>query len=114
MLIERETPLSDGKMLDFSTKVKDILPEWRLKDEYASDRIDLMDLLIHRTGLPSHACFKTYDPEPRLVPDLRSKCRKGRLMGSTGLQKLGDAIRSDREDATPILPDGTPTTVRIW
>lgn len=45
MLIENHTILPNGEVLDWSTKVKDILPEWKLLDEYASDHVDLVDLM---------------------------------------------------------------------
>lgn len=45
MLIENDTALPNSGRLDWSTKVKDILPEWQLADEYASDHIDLIDLM---------------------------------------------------------------------
>ena len=45
MLIENHTLLVSGEYLDWSTKIKDILPEWKLLDEYASDHADVVDLL---------------------------------------------------------------------
>ena len=48
------TPLpSSMDSFDWNTKVKDLLPEyWQLHDEWASEKVDLIDLLGHRTGMP--------------------------------------------------------------
>lgn len=58
--------------MNWETKIKDILPDWRLSDPYASDHADLIDLLCEcaavaisrnselkgekamRIGLPGH------------------------------------------------------------
>ena len=45
MLIRNHTALPGGGTLDWSTKIKDIVPEWQLMDEYASDHADLIDLM---------------------------------------------------------------------
>jgi hypothetical protein len=37
--------LPNGELLAWDTKVKDVLPEWQLMDEYASDHVDVVDLL---------------------------------------------------------------------
>ena len=50
MHIENHTLLVSGDELDWDTKMKDILPEWRLMDQYASDHADVTDLL----GGPHH------------------------------------------------------------
>lgn len=44
LLIERGTELPNGDKLDWDTKIKDILPEWKLLDDYASDHLDITDL----------------------------------------------------------------------
>ncbi|ORY35068.1 beta-lactamase/transpeptidase-like protein [Naematelia encephala] len=54
MLINNGTALPSGEELDWSTKIKDIMPEWKLMDEYASDHTDLIDLMNMRSGLPRH------------------------------------------------------------
>ncbi|KZT55820.1 beta-lactamase/transpeptidase-like protein [Calocera cornea HHB12733] len=47
-------PESVGK-LDWTTKAVDLLPgEWKLKDEWASEKTSLIDMLSHVTGLPRH------------------------------------------------------------
>ena len=46
--------LVDDDALDWSKPVRDYLPEFRLHDPIAADRITLLDLLTHRSGLPSH------------------------------------------------------------
>jgi CubicO group peptidase (beta-lactamase class C family) len=40
--------------LDWSRPVRDYIPEFRLSDPVASERITVLDLLCHRTGLPRH------------------------------------------------------------
>lgn len=45
LLIENHTRLPNGELLAWDTKVKDVLPEWQLMDEYASDHVDVVDLL---------------------------------------------------------------------
>lgn len=45
MLIENDTVLPNGEKLDWSTKIKDILPDWKLMDEYASEHTDVIDLM---------------------------------------------------------------------
>ncbi|ORY32151.1 beta-lactamase/transpeptidase-like protein [Naematelia encephala] len=54
LLIRNGTKLASGQNLDWSTKIKDVIPEWKLMDEYASDHTDLIDLANMRTGLSSH------------------------------------------------------------
>nr|XP_018259445.1 uncharacterized protein I303_08374 [Kwoniella dejecticola CBS 10117]OBR81603.1 hypothetical protein I303_08374 [Kwoniella dejecticola CBS 10117] len=44
LLIHNNTILSSGAKLEWTTKVKDILHEWKLQDRYASDHVDLLDL----------------------------------------------------------------------
>jgi len=46
--------LVDDGVLDWSKPVREYLPEFRLHDPIAADRITLLDLLTHRSGLPSH------------------------------------------------------------
>jgi CubicO group peptidase (beta-lactamase class C family) len=45
--------VDEGK-LDWDTPVREILPEFRLRDPVASEQATLRDLLTHRTGLPRH------------------------------------------------------------
>jgi CubicO group peptidase (beta-lactamase class C family) len=40
--------------LDWSRPVRDYLPEFRLSDPVATERVTVLDLLCHRTGLPRH------------------------------------------------------------
>jgi hypothetical protein len=45
-LVANGNLLSNGKTLTLKTKIKDILgDEWVLKDKYAEERLDLIDLL---------------------------------------------------------------------
>lgn len=45
LLIENETVLENGDKLDYITKIKDILPDWRMLDPYMQDHLDVLDLL---------------------------------------------------------------------
>jgi len=45
LLIHNETTLENGDKLDYSTKIKDILPYWRMLDPYMQDHLDVLDLL---------------------------------------------------------------------
>jgi hypothetical protein len=45
LLIENKTVLENGDRLDYSTKIKDILPDWRMVDPYMQDHLDVLDLL---------------------------------------------------------------------
>jgi CubicO group peptidase (beta-lactamase class C family) len=40
--------------LDWTKPVRDYIPEFRLHDPVATDRITVLDLLCHQTGLPRH------------------------------------------------------------
>jgi dihydroorotase/N-acyl-D-amino-acid deacylase len=46
--------LADGKKLDWDRPVREIVPEFVLKDPVASDHASTRDLVAHRTGLPRH------------------------------------------------------------
>jgi hypothetical protein len=59
LLIENHTRLPNGELLAWDTKVKDVLPEWQLMDEYASDHVDVVDLLSEwdvGTGADAEIC----------------------------------------------------------
>jgi CubicO group peptidase (beta-lactamase class C family) len=40
--------------LDWSKPVRDYMPDFRLSDPVATERVSVLDLLCHRTGLPRH------------------------------------------------------------
>jgi len=46
--------LVDEGRLDWTKPVRDYVPEFRLHDAIATDRITVRDLLCHHTGLPRH------------------------------------------------------------
>lgn len=46
--------LVDDKKLNWDSKVIDYLPEFKLKDAYATQHMTVRDLLIHNSGLPRH------------------------------------------------------------
>jgi CubicO group peptidase (beta-lactamase class C family) len=45
LLIENGTILENGDKLDYNTKIKNILPDWRMLDPYMQDHLDILDLL---------------------------------------------------------------------
>jgi CubicO group peptidase (beta-lactamase class C family) len=46
--------LVDEKLLDWKKPVREYIPEFRLHDAVASDRVTVRDLLCHHSGLPRH------------------------------------------------------------
>ena len=46
--------LMDERRLDWAKPVRDYIPEFRLHDAVATDRITVCDLLCHHSGLPRH------------------------------------------------------------
>ena len=46
--------LVDERRLDWTKPVRDYLPEFRLHDPVATDRVTVQDLLCHHSGLPRH------------------------------------------------------------
>lgn len=46
--------LADAGRLDWDRPVRDYVPELRLHDRDATERVSVRDLLLHRTGLPRH------------------------------------------------------------
>src|SRR6266545_17051 len=46
--------LMDERRIDWKKPVRDYIPEFRLHDAVASDRITVRDLLCHHSGLPRH------------------------------------------------------------
>jgi CubicO group peptidase (beta-lactamase class C family) len=46
--------LMDERRLDWTKPVRDYIPEFRLHDAVATDRITVRDLLCHHSGLPRH------------------------------------------------------------
>lgn len=46
--------LADERLLDWRKPVREYLPEFRLHDPVATDRITVTDLLCHHSGLPRH------------------------------------------------------------
>ena len=54
LLISNETLAEQrGEEIKWSTKIRDLIPEWGLMDEM--DRgVSLQDMLSHRTGMPRH------------------------------------------------------------
>src|SRR5215472_2028386 len=46
--------LVDERRLDWKKPVRDYVPEFRLHDAVATDRVTVLDLLCHHSGLPRH------------------------------------------------------------
>jgi CubicO group peptidase (beta-lactamase class C family) len=46
--------LVDEGKLEWNRPVRDVIPEFRLHDPVASERLTVLDLLCHRSGLPRH------------------------------------------------------------
>jgi CubicO group peptidase (beta-lactamase class C family) len=46
--------LVDERRMDWTKPVRDYIPEFRLRDATASDRVTVLDLLCHHSGLPRH------------------------------------------------------------
>jgi CubicO group peptidase (beta-lactamase class C family) len=46
--------LQNGGRLDWTKPVRDYLPEFRLHDPVATERVTIRDLLSHQSGLPRH------------------------------------------------------------
>lgn len=55
LLIKNETLAKErGKKLDWTTQIRDVIPEWGLMNEEADRGTTILDMLSHRTGLPRH------------------------------------------------------------
>ena len=49
--------LMDERRIDWKKPARDYIPEFRLHDAVATDRITVRDLLCHHSGLPRHDCI---------------------------------------------------------
>ena len=55
LLISNETLAQQrGQKIGWSTKIQDLIPEFRLLDEDVGRKVTIQDMLSHRTGLPRH------------------------------------------------------------
>ncbi|KAI5449557.1 hypothetical protein NCC49_004620 [Naganishia albida] len=64
LIIENEqAKRGENARLKWTTKIKDIVPSWKLKDPVASEGTDVIDLLSHRTGLLQHDGFYGIDED---------------------------------------------------
>ncbi|WVQ78590.1 hypothetical protein IAT38_000676 [Cryptococcus sp. DSM 104549] len=72
LLIANGTTLPNGQVLSLTTKIKDILPDWELLDEYASDHVDVLDLMSMRSGLPRHDFSNDWVTADQVVSNLRN------------------------------------------
>lgn len=64
----------DDGLVDWHTPVREYIPNFRMHDPVATDRITPLDLLCHRTGLPRHEFTWIASPEKsraELVSQLR-------------------------------------------
>ncbi|WWC72853.1 uncharacterized protein I206_106817 [Kwoniella pini CBS 10737] len=71
LLIHNNTVLPSGEKLEWSTKIKDVLPEWKLQDQYMSDHVDLLDLGSMRSGMPRHDYAHGFLPPSEIVAKMR-------------------------------------------
>ncbi|WWD21260.1 hypothetical protein CI109_105744 [Kwoniella shandongensis] len=71
LLISNGTILPNGGTLDWETKIKDILPEWKLMDGYATEHVNLIDLMSMRSGLPRHDFIEAGQSPATVVKNLR-------------------------------------------
>ena len=55
LLVHNKTLAEErGEELKWSTKIRDLIPEWGLMDEEMDRGVSLQDMLSHRTGMPRH------------------------------------------------------------
>ena len=45
--------VNEGK-LEWDTPIREFIPQFKMKDSVATERVTIVDMLSHRTGLPSH------------------------------------------------------------
>lgn len=89
MLIDRDTPIGEGKTLQLNTTVKEVLPELHLYDE---ENITLTDLLNMRSGLSDYSTLSTQW-------DLTFETDPGRVW-------LPGELVSDSNTTNPVAPKG--------
>ena len=65
--------LVDEGLLDWDKPIRDMMPDFRLADDYATQHATLRDLLSHRTGLPRHdaSWYGSGKGMNEIFPDLR-------------------------------------------
>lgn len=56
----------DSGLLDWETKISDLLPEWGLNVPFAEKNSELLDILSHRTGLPCHISHIAPETRPKV------------------------------------------------
>lgn len=55
LLVSNKTLAEErGQEIKWSTKARDLIPEWGLMDEEMNRGVTLQDMLSHRTGMPRH------------------------------------------------------------
>ena len=55
LFISNETLAEErGEEIKWSTKIRDLIPEWGLIDEEMDRGVSLQDMLSHRTSMPRH------------------------------------------------------------
>ena len=58
--------------LDWTKPVRDYIPEFRLHDAVATERVTVRDLLCHQSGLPRHDWV--HIPGDRMAADFLASC----------------------------------------
>ncbi|KAJ7154577.1 beta-lactamase/transpeptidase-like protein [Mycena filopes] len=68
--------------ISWTTKIAEVLPEWKLMDPFASAQSTITDLMSHRTGMPRHDfAYSVSDEVPALTERLQH------LKPSTGFRE---------------------------
>ena len=113
--------LVDDGLLDWSRPLRDYLPDLRLHDPVATDRVSVVDFLSHRSGLPRHDLAWIGHPEwsraemvrrLRFLPlsrDLRESwqyCNLGYLVAGYAVEVLAGSSWEDYLRARLLAPLG--------
>lgn len=101
--------LVDEAKIDLDTPVKEYLPQFKMYDDYVSQRITIRDMLCHRSGLPRHELMWYNSPFTRdeiidrlqyLEPniDFRSKWQYQNIMYMVAGYIIGHVCNSSWEE----------------
>src|SRR5579862_9191851 len=113
--------LVDDGLLEWERPLRDYVPELRLHDAVVTDRLTIVDLLSHRSGLPRHEMVCLGHPDRsraevirrlRYLPlskDLRQAfqyCNLGYLMAGHAVDELSGMSWEDYLRARLLIPLG--------
>jgi CubicO group peptidase (beta-lactamase class C family) len=117
--------LVDDGLLEWDRPLRDYVPEIRLHDPFVSDRLTIVDLLSHRSGLPRHDLTWVGQPDRsraeiaralRFLPlsrDLRQEfqyCNLGYLLAGHVVEELSGGSWEDFARARLLEPLGMRRT----